>query len=415
MIGYKADGRRNMKVVYGATEAEATRLLRRALTGIEDGTVSTGRSPRLDAWMEHWVENIAAPELKPQTLENYRGKIRNYIKDSAVGRKALDKVTPEDLEALYAHMRRRGLSNSTVLQTHRNISRSLTIAVRRGRLAVNPATRMDAPSAATDFTPGVLPSAQARKLIRFARTWPTGTRWILALSMGLRQGEALGLAWDKVDLPGRRLSVARELYRLPWKHGCAEDGDPVCDRKRGANCPQRHGGGLRLDSPKSEAGARQLVLPSELVPLLEDLRDAQARWRVEDGVAATWKAPDGTVLDLVFGQRNGRPVDSGKDYRDWQALLAAAGLPGMRTHDARHTAATLLLELGVPGRVVMQMMGWSQASMLTRYQHVLDEMQTDAADLVGGALFAPETGDEAATGTDGVVSMEAFRRRRERG
>jgi integrase len=59
-----------------------------------------------------------------------------------------------------------------------------------------------------------------------------------------------------------------------------------------------------------------------------------------------------------------------------------------RLHDARHTAATVLLVLGVPERTVMDVMGWSSTAMAARYQHVTDPIR-EVASRVGGLLWSP--------------------------
>ncbi len=92
-----------------------------------------------------------------------------------------------------------------------------------------------------------------------------------------------------------------------------------------------------------------------------------------------WKDQDGVERDLVFS-RSGLPIYTKADWKAWRSLLAEAKVPVGRIHDGRHTAATTMLLLDVPQRVVMEILGWSQISMLQRYQHVLDEMHKDVAD-----------------------------------
>jgi integrase len=75
------------------------------------------------------------------------------------------------------------------------------------------------------------------------------------------------------------------------------------------------------------------------------------------------------------------------DYLEWKALLQRAGVRHARLHDGRHTAATVLLVLGVPERTVMSIMGWSSTSMAARYQHVTDPIRREVANRVGGLLF----------------------------
>ena len=79
------------------------------------------------------------------------------------------------------------------------------------------------------------------------------------------------------------------------------------------------------------------------------------------------------------------------DYHEWKRLLKAAGVRNGRLHDARHTAATVLLILGVPERTVMSIMGWSTTAMAARYQHVVDSIRTAVAEQVDGLLWRPST------------------------
>ena len=92
-------------------------------------------------------------------------------------------------------------------------------------------------------------------------------------------------------------------------------------------------------------------------------------------------------MDLVWCQPNGRPIGHHADWDEWKSLLKTAGIRDARVHDARHTAATLLLAQGVDQRVVMQILGHSQISMTSRYAHVLPQVMTDAADRIGQALW----------------------------
>ena len=94
----------------------------------------------------------------------------------------------------------------------------------------------------------------------------------------------------------------------------------------------------------------------------------------------------------MFASARGKPLSLNSDYREWKVLLQAAGVPDGRLHDARHTAATVLLVLGVPERTVMSVMGWSSTTMAARYQHVTDPIRRDVADRIGGLLWADRKG-----------------------
>lgn len=147
-------------------------------------------------------------------------------------------------------------------------------------------------------------------------------------------------------------------------------------------CPKRTGGGLTLTELKSDKSRRTIALPPQLVAALKAHRAAQLEERLVAGPA--WH--DG---DYVWCQPNGRPTGSHADWDDWKHLLKSAGVRDARLHDARHTAATLLLAQGVDQRVVMEILGHSQISMTSRYTHVLPQVMTDAADRIGQALWGP--------------------------
>ena len=116
---------------------------------------------------------------------------------------------------------------------------------------------------------------------------------------------------------------------------------------------------------------------------MRDHRRAQLEERVTAG--SEWRD-----LDLVFAQPNGSPIDPSADHRAWKSLLASVGVRPARLHDARHTAATLLLQQGIPARVAMQVLGHSQIALtLGTYSHVVPELAHAAAERMAVALWAP--------------------------
>lgn len=138
-----------------------------------------------------------------------------------------------------------------------------------------------------------------------------------------------------------------------------------------------------MGETKSSAGKRVIGLPEELVALLTLHRDRQAQER--ETARQLWHEGG-----WVFASSTGTPLIPNSDYHEWKALLRAAGVREARLHDARHTAATVLLVLGIPERAVMGIMGWSSSSMTLRYQHVTDPICRDVARRVGGLLWEPQ-------------------------
>ena len=389
-VGIKDDGSLDRRHRKGRTEAEVTRKVRDLERARDSGHVSgAGRSFTIAQWMETWLTTIAPRRIRRSTLETtYASKVRNRI-IPGLGKHRLDRLTPEHVERFYTRLEAEGLAPGTVLQIHRILSRALKVAMQRGYVARNVATLVDAPSVSQDeIEPLTLD--EALQIMTLAAKHRNGTRWSVALALGLRQGEALGLRWPYVDLDAGLLTVRWQLQRLPWHHGCADphacgEGRHHADCPRDCirharSCPQRTGGGLQLTELKSAKSRRMIPLPAQLVAALKAHKAAQLEERAAAGPA--WHEGD-----FVWCQPNGRPIGSHADWEEWRALLKTAGIRQVRVHDARHTAATLLLAQGVDQRVVMEILGHSQISMTSRYAHVVPQLMTDAAERIGRALW----------------------------
>jgi integrase len=377
-MGARDDGRPDRRHVRAKTRAEVTRKVRELEKQRDSGHVTRpGRPWTLAQWLTHWVDTIAAPAVRFKTLEGYRTAVHRHL-IPGLGAHRLDRVQPEHFEKLYARMLAGGLSAGTAHQVHRAARTALNEAVRRGHIARNP-VRLAKPPRLAEAEVEPLSVEDVRQLLAAALDRRNGTRFALALALGLRKGEALGLQWRDVDLDAGTLVVRRALQRRPWQHGCGG----TCGRKRGADCPDRHGGGLVEVEVKSRAGRRGVGLPDPLVDLLRTHREAQAQERRRAG--QLW-----TEGGWVFAQPTGRPIDPRADHDEWKALLTAAGVRDARLHDARHTAATVLLLLGVPDRTVMGLMGWSQSAMTVRYQHLTAAIRRDVAGQVGNLLWSAE-------------------------
>jgi integrase len=389
-VGIKDDGSPDRRHRKARTEAAVTRKVRELERTRDSGHApGAGRPATVGQWMETWLITIASRRIRRSTLETtYTPKVRNRI-IPGLGKHRLDRLTPEHIERFYTRLEAEGLAPATVLQIHRILSRALKVAMQRGYVARNVATLVDAPSASHDeIEPLTLD--EALRILRLAATQRNGTRWSVALALGLRQGEALGLRWRHVDLDAGTLTIRWQLQRLPWRHGCSDshacgkdrhrdDCAPGCTR-HARSCPQRTGGGLHLTELKSAKTRRTIALPAQLVAALKAHRTAQLHERMTTG--PTWH--DG---DFVWCQPNGRPIGAHADWDEWNDLLEAAAIRRVRVHDARHAAATLLLAQGVDQRVVMEILGHSQISMTSRYAHVLPQVMTDAAERIGQALW----------------------------
>ncbi|WP_242606942.1 site-specific integrase [Protofrankia symbiont of Coriaria ruscifolia] len=216
-------GKRQRKYLSGRTRAEVADKLRALHRQQEDGVkIVIGDKPlTVEQWLTHWVDHIAPGRVRPSTLAGYHGYVRNRI-IPVLGRHRLDRLEPEHVEAWRNELLAAGLAAATVLQCFRILSRALKVAVQRGKVTRNVCTLVDAPSVHRDEVQP-LAAGQARQVLTLAATRPNEARWSVALAIGLRQGEALGLPWDAVDLDAGTLTVRQALQRRPWQHGCADD------------------------------------------------------------------------------------------------------------------------------------------------------------------------------------------------
>ena len=271
-MGIKPGGLRDRRHVTAKTRAEVTAKVREMERRRDDGIASAfGRGPTLAEWLDHWLEQIAARRVRPRTLETYRCTVRRHIIPS-IGAQRLAKLQPEQVETMYSQMLAAGLSASTVLRTHRILSRALKVAMQRGRITRNVCTLVDAPTPnRSESNP--LTVEEARRVLLAAQGVRKAARWTVALALGLRQSEALGLRWSEVDLERGTLSIRRGLHRVA-------------------------GQGFVFEEPKSARSRRTLALPVRLVVGLRDHREAPApgararRLRVADRMGTALWGPE---------------------------------------------------------------------------------------------------------------------------
>jgi integrase len=180
--------------------------------------------------------------------------------------------------------------------------------------------------------------------------------YCLAVGTGMRQAEMLGLTWSAVDLDRGVLAVQQQLVRV-------------------------RGVGLTFSEPKTSKARRSITLPAFAVEALKWHRKAQLAEHLAMG-------PKWTDLHLVFANEIGKPLErSNLVRRSFEPLLARAGLPRIRFHDLRHTAATLLLSQGTHPKVVQERLGHATIAMtLDVYSHVVPSMQRDAATQLDGLI-----------------------------
>ncbi|GAA1526681.1 site-specific integrase [Streptomyces albidochromogenes] len=391
-VGIRDDGRPDRRHVERKSRAEATAAVRELEKQRDAKTVrKPGRAWTVKTWLTHWVENVAPLAVNDNTMVGYRVAVRKHL-IPGLGAHRLDRLKPEHIEAFYAKVQAAGSKPATAHQVHRTFRTALNEAVRRGHLGKNPVHLAKAPKTG-EYEVEPYSVHEVQRLLQAAEQHRNAARWAVALALGLRQGEVLALTWDDVDLAGGFLMVRRSRHRPQYAHGCV---DP-CGRKAAGYCPQRRRTNPELSTTKSRAGRRAVGLPEQLVDLLRAHLKVQEEERAKAGDC--W-GENG----LVFPDEHGRSPSHRRDWAEWKALLAEAKVRDGRLHDARHTAATVLLILGVPERAVMGLMGWSTTAMAARYQHMVDAVRADVARQVDGLIWKT-TPDRPGDDDDGAAEV----------
>jgi integrase len=369
-VGVTYDGRRLRKHVRAERRPDVVKRVRELEQQRDAGTlVARGPAPEVGEWLAYWLDDVAARRVRPSTLRGYRCYVEHRIVP-AIGHIRLDALRPDHLDRLYRSLANQGLAPASILQVHRVLSRALKVAVQRGRVPSNVCTLIHAPRV-THHEVEPPSQAEARWVLAAARGQHNAARWTVALSLGLRQREALGLQWKDVDFDAGTMRVRRAAQR-------------------------QVGQGIVFVEPKSAAGRRTISLPDPLIEALWQHRTAQDTER--EKAADLWQD-----FDLIFGQPNGRPIEPRVDYEHWKRLLRKAGVREVRLHDARHTAASLLLLLllqGVSPRVVMEILGHSQIALtMNTCSHVAPELSRNAADRIAAALWDDESQNPGPAGS----------------
>ncbi|MGI9061942.1 MAG: tyrosine-type recombinase/integrase [Ktedonobacteraceae bacterium] len=338
---------RKRKTFYGKTRKEVQEKLQMALHEQKQGMLATGPEQTLKQYLEHWLEEVHKPTIRVSTYVNYRRFLDNHILPE-LGHLHVNKLTPQKVQAFYTKKLKEGLAPGSVRDIHMVLHKALENAVRWRFVGRNVCDDVSPPRQVKHEIQA-LTKEQAQQLLQTAQGHKLEGLITVALATGMRRGELLGLRWQDINIEDKSLQIRRTMARLGKE-------------------------GVVTSQPKTQKSKRNIVLPQFVVEVLKQHHIHQLETRIRVGTA--WEEND-----LVFPNGFGRFLDQGQLHVMFQNFLKYAGLPPMRFHDLRHSAATFLLSMGVHPKVVQEILGHSNISMtMDTYSHVLPSMQTDAMD-----------------------------------
>jgi integrase len=321
--GLDRDGRRRRPRAVRRTKREALAALDELRRQVDQG-VTPERTQSVGEFLEWWLATVVPDTVKPSTADAYADIVRLYIAPH-VGRVKLAKLTPQHVKSMLRAMETDGLSPRTRQYARAVLRRALRWAEQHGLVLRNVAALVDGPRKTGTKLDDTLDAAGTHAVIDAAAGDRLEALAVVVLRLGLRKGEALALRWDDIDLDAVTLTVRGTLKR-------------------------RKGEGLYVDTTKTDAGVRELPLVAGTAEALREHRRRQAAEQLALG-------PLWTNTGHVFTTSTGTPLDPRNVNRWWSALCERAGVGHRRFHAARHTAATLLLDQGVPLEVVSAVLG----------------------------------------------------------
>ena len=348
------DGKR--KTFYGKSKKEVQEKLRVARNEQKQGTLILAPNQTLEVYLTYWLENVQKLAVRTRTYEQYLSTLKVHLIPK-LGNITLQKLTVQQVQSFYARLHDEGQAPGSIAAIHAVLHRALNHAVKHDLVARNVASYASRPTIRRHKSQ-VLTVEQASTLIETVKGSRLETFIILALTTAARLGELLGLHWDDLDFEQKTMRIDRSVTRSK-------------------------GRGSYEGETKTESSRRTVLLADVAIDALKDHRSRQedARLkRLENGKKWLDKG-------LVFSGTDGDYLLGESLRRLFVDALHDAGLPHMRLHDLRHSAATILLVKGVHPKVVQELLGHSSISMtMDVYSHVLPSMQQSAIEKMNDAF-----------------------------
>ncbi len=344
---------------YFKTQAECREWLKKTLNQVQNGLTLEGAKTTLEEFLNQWLISYRS-SVHPNTIVQYEGIIRLHL-IPVLGRIKLKDLRTDQIQALINAETKKGTSPRMVRYIHSVLRRALNIAIRWGMIGRNPAPGVTLPKLKRKEM-NTLNDSQVRVFLSAAKDLRYEALFWMAVSTGLREGELFGLRWSDLDWEKKHLRVQRQLQWIQGK-------------------------GMVFTEPKTASGKRMIVLSTGMIAKLREHLNYQQMERVSAG--NRWQEND-----LLFPSTLGTPMDPSNMYKDFKDTLRKAGLPDIRFHDLRHTAATLMLQQGTHPKIVQERLGHSDISLtLNTYSHVLPSMQEEAAEKMDEILVPIEVSE----------------------
>ena len=344
-LGYESL-KRTRKSFYGKSRAAVAKQLSNAISDHQKGLPVTTEQMTVALYLKRWLRDVIGPsDLKDRTKHDYADMVRLHL-EPELGGIQLIKLAPLDIRAMLNRKRKAGLGPRRCQYIHAVLRLALGQAEGDGLVHRNVAKLVKVSGGPrVEIRP--FTEEEARTFLAAVRDQRLEALYVTALTLGMRQGEILGLRWDDVDLDQGMLAIRRTLVRI--------------------------NGVVSFPEPKTERSKRVLWLPQITINALHVHRTRQLEERLIAG--SSW-----IDTRLVFTTETGEPLRDTNVTKAFQKLLSLAGLRHQRFHDLRHAAASFLLAQGFELREIMGILGHSNLSLTADlYTHLMPAVGQQAA------------------------------------
>lgn len=353
-LGKDSNGKRVQKTEGGFdTKRQAERVLRQRITDIENSPSKLVERSLLSAFLKDWLK-YQEKRLARNTVQGYKNNIFNHI-IPCIGDIPMYKLQPEDVQRLYSNLEEKGLSATSIIYVHRVLHNALQYACKKRILPYNVTDYVDVPiKEKHNFN--VLNATQVRTLLSACKDSYIYIPVLLAVSLGLRRGEALGLKWSDIDFERKTIIIQRTVTFYK-------------------------GGEYVFSKVKTKNSERVLFMSDNLINELLMHKDKQEKDFKESVYFSNYD-------NLINCRLDGEPIHPAMLDKEYKAIIKKLGFPYVRFHDLRHTNATLMLYERIPAKIVSEMLGHSSIGItLDTYTHVTNEMQLPAVQAIDHLIF----------------------------
>lgn len=341
------DGKRPSKSGF-ETEREALEWKRKELSKVDQGFDYFAGKITLDEYMNQWFE-VHKNQLRDSTIYQYQRIMKSYI-IPYLGKYQLNNLKSARIGQHYAELVKEGVGLRTIGIVHAVLHVALKDAVRNEYIVKNHASGVRVPKREKPEMK-VWKQGDVMQFLIAAQISPYYALYHLAVMTGMRQGELLGLQWSDLDWIAGTIQIKRQVSQL-------------------------RGRGWQFTPPKTHSGRRSIRLWTNVLDVLKDQKEHIYALAMVAG--KDWKDHD-----LIFPSSVGTPINPSNLRKDFKEVIERAGIERIRFHDLRHTAASLMLNNGIPTIIVSKMIGHSRPSTtMDIYGHLIPGMQDEAAKMM---------------------------------